>query len=57
MSHIPVHLLKERTNIGMQVKRFTSGLTASEERRLAGAHRDDHYIFFFTGKRFRINND
>jgi hypothetical protein len=34
----------------MQVKRFTSGLTASEERRLAGAHRDDHYMFFYWKK-------
>jgi len=34
----------------MQVKRFTSGLTTSEEQRLAGAHRDDHYIFFVLEK-------
>jgi AraC family transcriptional activator of pobA len=50
MKQIPTHLLKERTDIGMQIKRFSNGLNDSEEQRLNGAHRDDHYIFFVLEK-------
>jgi AraC family transcriptional activator of pobA len=50
MKQIPIHLLKERTDTGMQIKRFKGDLTVSEEQRLVGAHRDDHYIFFVLEK-------
>ena len=46
MKSIPLHLLKDRTSIGLQLKRFEIGDLPSEEELVLGAHRDDHYIFF-----------
>ncbi len=46
MNSIPVHLLQDRTTLGMQLKRFEMGDLPEEDEALLGAHRDDHYIFF-----------
>lgn len=50
MKKIPVHLLKERTGLGIQIKRFTNGLAPTEDEKETGNHRDDHYIFFLLEK-------
>jgi AraC family transcriptional activator of pobA len=50
MKQIPVHLLKERTDIGIQMKRFVNGISPTADESLLGAHRDDHYIFFVLEK-------
>jgi AraC family transcriptional activator of pobA len=46
MNHIPVHLLKDRTSHGLQVKYFQKDELRKEDVSLLDAHRDDHYIFF-----------
>jgi AraC family transcriptional activator of pobA len=46
MNSIPVHLLQDRTTLGIQLKRFEMGDLPEEDEALLGAHRDDHYIFF-----------
>lgn len=50
MKNIPVHILKERTNLGIQIKRFTKKFPVEEEEIVTGNHRDDHYIFFVLEK-------
>ena len=45
MSDIPVHQLKERSSIGLEVWRYhASDLREKDD--VLDAHRDDHYIFF-----------
>ncbi len=46
MKQIPVHILKDRTDVGLQLKRFKKGVYSSDDESVIGAHRDDHYIFF-----------
>ncbi|RYE12346.1 MAG: AraC family transcriptional regulator, partial [Sphingobacteriaceae bacterium] len=46
MQPIPVHLLQDRTTLGVQLKRFEKGDLPEDDEALLGAHRDDHYIFF-----------
>jgi len=46
MQPIPVHLLQDRTTLGVQLKRFRMGDLPENDEALLGAHRDDHYIFF-----------
>lgn len=46
MQSIPVHLLQDRTTLGVQLKRFEIGDLPEDDEALLGAHRDDHYIFF-----------
>lgn len=48
MKSIPVHQLQEKTNIGVEIKVFKPGDQHTMDR--AGAHRDDHYIFFILTK-------
>ena len=45
MNHIPIHILQERTNKGLQI-RYMSSLDVKEDESALRAHRDDHYIFF-----------
>lgn len=45
MNHIPIHILQERTNKGLQI-RYMSRLDVKEDESALRAHRDDHYIFF-----------
>ncbi len=46
MKQIPVHLLQDRTDLGLQIKYFKTGDVVSDEVAKLGAHRDDHYMFF-----------
>jgi AraC family transcriptional activator of pobA len=46
MKDIPLHLLKDRTSLGLQIKHFKKGDLPDDEVETLGAHRDDHYIFF-----------
>lgn len=46
MSHIPVHQLSEGTSLGLQLKRFERGVFSSNDDKVIGVHRDDHYLFF-----------
>ena len=46
MNSIPVHALKDKTSIGLELKRFNSSDLPMEEKKALEAHRDDHYIFF-----------
>ena len=46
MKDIPVHQLKERSNLGLEIKRFLPWELVAEEHQVLNAHRDDHYIFF-----------
>jgi AraC family transcriptional activator of pobA len=46
MNRIPVHLLQDRTTMGVQLKRFELGDLPEDDKTLLSAHRDDHYIFF-----------
>ncbi|WP_158796446.1 AraC family transcriptional regulator [Pedobacter sp. L105] len=46
MSKIPVHLLKERTNLGFHLKRLNQGEIIKDYAEILKAHRDDHYNFF-----------
>lgn len=45
MSDIPVHQLKKRTSIGLEIWRYNVGDIRLDKTTLE-AHRDDHYIFF-----------
>lgn len=45
MKDIPVHQLKKRTSIGLELWRYKIGDIVVDQKILA-AHRDDHYIFF-----------
>jgi AraC-like DNA-binding protein len=45
MSHIPIHLLSERAEMGVDVKRLVAGGKSTNEIEEFGIHRDDHYIF------------
>jgi AraC family transcriptional regulator, transcriptional activator of pobA len=49
MKDIPLHQLQDRTSSGLHIKRFKIGDPYSDDVPL-GAHRDDHYIFFFIEK-------
>ncbi|TWR25713.1 AraC family transcriptional regulator [Mucilaginibacter pallidiroseus] len=45
MKNIPIHQLKDRTDMGMELWRYNLGdMPADDE--VMGIHRDDHYIFF-----------
>lgn len=46
MNHIPVHILKERTNLGFHLKRLKQGEVIDDHAGILKAHRDDHYNFF-----------
>jgi len=50
MKNIPVHILRDRTDLGIQIKRFTKGPPRTAQQEVAGDHRDDHYIFFLLEK-------
>lgn len=50
MKKIPLDQLKDKTNLGVQVKAFLSGETFDQKATDLGAHRDDHYIFFLLKK-------
>lgn len=50
MKNIPVHLLHDRTNLGLQVQHFKKGDPPADDAETLGAHRDDHYIFFLLEK-------
>jgi len=50
MNNIPVHLLKDRTSLGVQIKHFKKGDLNDDDTITLGAHRDDHYIFFVLEK-------
>lgn len=50
MKSIPVHLLQEKTNIGLEFKVFKQDDQQQERGDNGGAHRDDHYIFFLLTK-------
>ena len=45
MKDIPLHLLQERTNTGLQIDHFRLGDPPDDDAEAYGAHRDDHYIF------------
>ncbi|SHN36293.1 AraC family transcriptional regulator [Mucilaginibacter sp. OK098] len=45
MKSIPVDQLQNKTSTGLQIKAFRPG-DEQHETKNAGAHRDDHYIFF-----------
>jgi len=45
MNHIPIHILQERTNKGLQI-RYMSSSDVKEDDSALHTHRDDHYIFF-----------
>ena len=44
MSHIPIHILNEQTEIGLDVKHYAAGKITREIEGFP-VHRDDHYIF------------
>jgi AraC family transcriptional activator of pobA len=46
MKSIPVHQLQDKTSVGLQIKVFGPNDKHQNETESAGAHRDDHYIFF-----------
>lgn len=46
MKDIPLHQLKERATIGLEMWRFYAGDMDDDDQAPLGAHRDDHYIFF-----------
>lgn len=46
MKDIPVHLLQDRTSLGLQLQYFKKGDPSADKAETLGAHRDDHYIFF-----------
>ena len=43
--HIPVHSLKDINKIGLEIRHLASIREIDED--IYGAHRDDHYLFFF----------
>src|ERR1700749_4400561 len=50
MKDIPLHLLQDRTNLGLQIEYFDIGSSMADKAETLGAHRDDHYIFFVLEK-------
>jgi AraC family transcriptional activator of pobA len=50
MKDIPVHLLQDRTSLGLQLQHFKKGDPPADDAETLGAHRDDHYIFFVLEK-------
>jgi AraC family transcriptional activator of pobA len=50
MKDIPRHQLQDRTGSGLLMKRFSSLRPRDNDFGPLGAHRDDHYIFFFLEK-------
>lgn len=46
MKTIPLHLLKDKTNLGLHLKYFEKGEVFIDDEVTSVAHRDDHYIFF-----------
>ncbi|NHA06641.1 AraC family transcriptional regulator [Mucilaginibacter sp. HC2] len=48
MNNIPLHLLKDKTGLGLglHIKHFIKGEPSERDPAILGAHRDDHYIFF-----------
>ena len=46
MKSIPVDQLQNKTSAGLQIKVFGPNDKQQDETKNAGAHRDDHYIFF-----------
>jgi AraC family transcriptional activator of pobA len=56
MTQIPVHILKDRTDLGFQLKRFNNDVYTEEDKKVKGVHRDDHYIFFVLEKGSGIIN-
>lgn len=50
MKNIPLHLLQDRTQLGLQLQYFKKGVLPTEETDLLSAHRDDHYMFFILEK-------
>jgi AraC family transcriptional activator of pobA len=46
MKNIPMHLLQERTSIGLDLKRFKKDDLPLDDDKILGVHRDDHYMFF-----------
>jgi AraC family transcriptional activator of pobA len=50
MKQIPIHLLKDQTDVGLQLKQFRKGVYQHGNEKVFGAHRDDHYIFFILQK-------
>ena len=46
MKNIPIHLLQERSSLGLDLKSFTVDDLPIEEDKVLGVHRDDHYMFF-----------
>ena len=46
MTNIPLHLLTDRTNLGLYLKYFKKGDVVVDEEAILSAHRDDHYMFF-----------
>ncbi|MBE9583551.1 helix-turn-helix transcriptional regulator [Mucilaginibacter sp. JRF] len=47
--HIPIHRIKNETNIGMEIH-CVGEMKVHDEGKTLGIHRDDHYIFFLTEK-------
>jgi AraC family transcriptional regulator, transcriptional activator of pobA len=47
MKNIPLHQLKERSSVGWEIRHFRMNDGPREAKDLLGAHRDDHYLFFF----------
>jgi len=52
MNHIPVHLLQDRTQHGLQIRYFQKNELTKDDVSKLGAHRDDHYIFFLLEEGF-----
>lgn len=50
MTQIPVHILKDRTDLGFQIKRLDNDVYPHDNQKVGGVHRDDHYIFFVLEK-------
>lgn len=46
METIPLHLLKDKTTLGLHLKYFKKGEVFFDDEVTSVAHRDDHYIFF-----------
>lgn len=46
MKTIPLHLLKDKTGLGLHLKYFKKGEVFFDDEVTSVAHRDDHYIFF-----------
>jgi AraC family transcriptional activator of pobA len=46
MKTIPLHLLKDKTKLGLHLKYFNKGEVFLDDEVTSVAHRDDHYIFF-----------